>query len=224
MRIKIKQLPSILFKEIKDTDFVVVENKDDTYKSTIADMKNVFSCDYKIDALAKSINEALIELEKIIDENKEMVYEDIDKIKNTLDSINNNVNSITSRLKTAEKEIKNHSDQISQIQQMNKDQNEVLDSINLTLDDHLKRVESLERDNANNKDRISTLEKLTESHTTAIDKLDKELSDYKSSNDNHIGNMDNIINQNYTALDKKIEEKYMELLDIIDEYHHMTHE
>lgn len=224
MRIKIKQLPSIEFRDIKDTDFVVVENKDDTYKSTIVDMKNLFSCDNKIDALAKSINKALEELEKIVEDNKELIYEDIDKIKNTLDSINNNVNSITNRLKTAEKEIKNHSTQISQIQQINKDQNEILDSINLTLDDHLKRVESLEKDNETNKNKISSLEKVTESHTTEIDKLNNELSEYKSSNDNYIGEMDNIISQNYSTLDKKIEDKYMELLDIIDSYHHLTHE
>lgn len=223
-RIKIKELPVIPYDDIKDTDIMVVENKEDTHQASIADMKKVFSCDAKLSAITDSINKQLEELEKVINDNNSIITENIEQLENELGVAKNNINSILKRLNTAEDTIVSHGNRITTLEketttiknrldendEMNERQNENLDSLN--------------KDNETNQSNIKDLQDLTQEHSEHLSQIDQTLDDHKELIDSNKEETDKTAQENFDYLNDRLQRKYMELLSIIDFYHHLTHD
>lgn len=223
-RIKIKELPFISYDDIKDTDIMVVENKKDTFQSSIADMKKVFSCDSKIAALTENINKQLTELADIINTNNETIYKNINDLTDKMGVIERNVDTITKKLATAENNIANHKDKIETLESDTKIIKEILDENDRRNEQQNSNLESLNKDNETNKSNIKDLQDLTDRHDKHLGDIDQELEYHKNLINQNKEETDQTIQDNYEYLNNRIQSKYMELLSIIDFYHHLTHD
>ena len=223
-RIKIKELPVIRYDEIQDTHITIVETKEDTYQASIADMKKVYSCDAKLSAIVDAINEKLQELEDLINSNNETIYGALQELKDALGVIENNVKNLTTRLKTAEDKLENHESRIGDLETSNSQILERLDENDQINQDQNQKINSLINDNETNKQNIEDLRDKIQEHDEHLSEIDQTLEDHKQLIDSNKEETDNIINENFEYLNDRLQRKYMELLSIIDFYHHLTHD
>lgn len=223
-RIKIKELPVITYDSIKDTDIMVVENKEDTFQASITDMKKVFSCDAKLTAIVESINTQLKALEDILNENNNTISGNMAELEDQIGVIKNNIDSILSRLKTAEANIEDHEERIEYLEKSNDSVLERLDENDKINETQNENLDNLNKDNETNKNNISDLQEITQEHEEHLITVDETLESHKDLIDQNKQDVDNAAQENFDYLNQRIEDKYMELLDIIDFYHHITHD
>lgn len=223
-RIKIKDLPAIDYDSIEDTHITIVETKEDTFKASIADMKKVFSCDAKLSAIVDSINEKLQDLQDLIDTNNEVTTNQLQELQNSLGILENTVKNIKTRLEIAEENISGHNDRISSLETSNIQILERLDENDSINQDQNDSIDSLNRDNATNKQNIQDLQSLTSEHTDHLKDIDNTLEEYKELIDSNKEETDKTAQDNFNYLNDRLQKKYMELLSIIDFYHHLTHD
>lgn len=223
-RIKIKDLPPIDYDSIEDTHITIVETKEDTFKASIADMKKVFSCDAKLSAIVDSINEKLQALQDLIDTNNEITTNQLQELQNSLGILENTVKNIKTRLEIAEGDISSHNDRISSLETSNTQILERLDENDSINQDQNDSIDSLNRDNATNKQNIQDLQSLTSEHTDHLKDIDNTLEEHKELIDNNKEETDKTAQDNFNYLNDRLQKKYMELLSIIDFYHHLTHD
>lgn len=215
-RIKIKNLPEITYDKIKNTDIMIVENKDDTFKSTIADMKKVFSCDSKILALQESLQSSLDELNDTINNNYTSTSEDIEDINNQLDAVNKNIKNIITRLQSAESNLKSNNDSIIAIKKSLSDSERRLDDFNLTQESQKQKINELDRKISNNLSSINSLRNTISEYENRLSDLSSKVQDIS----NAVSKNKELSDNNFDLLSKKIDDRYQELLEIIDYYHH----
>lgn len=223
-RIKIKDLPAIDYDSIEDTHITIVETKEDTFKASIADMKKVFSCDAKLSAIVDSINEKLQALQDLIDTNNEVTTNQLQELQNSLGILENTVKNIKTRLEIAEENISGHNDRISSLETSNIQILERLDENDSINQDQNDSIDSLNRDNATNKQNIQDLQSLTSEHTDHLKDIDNTLEEHKELIDSNKEETDKTVQDNFNYLNDRLQKKYMELLSIIDFYHHLTHD
>lgn len=223
-RIKIKDLPPIDYDSIEDTHITIVETKEDTFKASIADMKKVFSCDAKLSAIVDSINEKLQALQDLIDTNNEVTTNQLQELQNSLGILENTVKNIKTRLEIAEENISGHNDRISSLETSNIQILERLDENDSINQDQNDSINSLNRDNATNKQNIQDLQSLTSEHTDHLKDIDNTLEEHKELIDSNKEETDKTAQDNFNYLNDRLQKKYMELLSIIDFYHHLTHD
>lgn len=223
-RIKIKDLPAIDYDSIEDTHITIVETKEDTFKASIADMKKVFSCDAKLSAIVDSINEKLQALQDLIDTNNEVTTNQLQELQNSLGILENTVKNIKTRLEIAEGDISSHNDRISSLETSNTQILERLDENDRINQDQNNSIDSLNRDNATNKQNIQDLQSLTSEHTDHLKDIDNTLEEHKELIDSNKEETDKTAQDNFNYLNDRLQKKYMELLSIIDFYHHLTHD
>lgn len=223
-RIKIKDLPPIDYDSIEDTHITIVETKEDTFKASIADMKKVFSCDAKLSAIVNSINEKLQALQDLIDTNNEITTNQLQELQNSLGILENTVKNIKTRLEIAEGNISSHNDRISSLETSNTQILERLDENDSINQDQNDSIDSLNRDNATNKQNIQDLQSLTSEHTDHLKDIDNTLEEHKELIDSNKEETDKTAQDNFNYLNDRLQKKYMELLSIIDFYHHLTHD
>lgn len=223
-RIKIKDLPPIDYDSIEDTHITIVETKEDTFKASIADMKKVFSCDAKLSAIVDSINEKLQALQDLIDTNNEITTNQLQELQNSLGILENTVKNIKTRLEIAEGDISSHNDRISSLETSNTQILERLDENDSINQDQNDSIDSLNRDNATNKQNIQDLQSLTSEHTDHLKDIDNTLEEHKELIDSNKEETDKTAQDNFNYLNDRLQKKYMELLSIIDFYHHLTHD
>lgn len=68
MLTKIHELPEKRFDNVNDTDFMVIDDINDTYRIPIADLKYIFSNDKKIQAIYTELHEKISSMEEILAE------------------------------------------------------------------------------------------------------------------------------------------------------------
>lgn len=223
-RIKIKELPKIDYDSIEDGHITIIETKEDTFQASIADMKKVFSCDVKLSAIVDTINEKLQALQDLINNNNEITTNQLQELQNSLGILENTVKNIKTRLETAEGDIVNHNDRISSLETSNTRILERLDESDTINHGQNDKIDSLGRDNETNKQNIKDLQDLTSQHTDHLNDIGQTLEEYKELIDSNKEDTDKTAQENFDYLNDRLQRKYMELLSIIDFYHHLTHD
>ena len=219
-RIKIKELPVITSDDIIDSHIMVVETAADTYQASITDMKKVFSCDAKLSAIVDTINGQLDEIRTLIDTNNSSAVKEIQEINDAIGIIQNNITSLTSRMKTAEGTIEIHNVRLSSLESADKKIISRLDENDTMNETQNANLERLNQDNETNKLNINRLIQTDSDHDNHLQNIDSTLKEHKGLIDSNKEANDEMD----TYLNDRIQKKYMELLSIIDFYHHLTHD
>ena len=160
----------------------------------------------------------------LINSNNETIYGDLQELKDALGVIENNVKNLTTRLKTAEDKLENHESSIGDLETSNSQILERLDENDQINQDQNQKINSLINDNETNKQNIEDLQDKIQEHDEHLSEIDQTLEDHKQLIDSNKEETDNIINENFEYLNDRLQRKYMELLSIIDFYHHLTHD
>lgn len=210
-KIKVTELPNIVYSKVSDDDIMIIETKDDTYNIKVSDLKNVFSCDKKLQAISDNIEKKLSEFNDIIIENQEENNQKFENLESANNNLKNNLDDFSKRINTTEKDInilKQDTEELKSLQDRVKE-----------LESYKSRVESLEKDNEENKIGINNLKNETEK----IAQIQESLTEMKDTINQNQSTSTNIIQEVDKRLDDKINRIQGELLDLIDSYHHETH-
>lgn len=210
-KIKVTELPNIVYSKVSDDDIMIIETKDDTYNIKVLDLKNVFSCDKKLQAISDNIEKKLSEFNDIIIENQEENNQKFENLESANNNLKNNLNDFSKRINTTEKDINILKQDVEELKSL---QDRVKE-----LESYKSRVESLEKDNEENKIDINNLKNETEK----IAQIQESLTEMKDTINQNQSTSTNIIQEVDKRLDDKINRIQGELLDLIDSYHHETH-
>lgn len=98
-QIKIAELPEKGYaSDIKDTDLLILEDTVDTYKTTVKDLKLVFSADEKLNALRKNIASQIDNMQKQVDNFTTKYDKDISALKGQYASVNDDITSVKNKM------------------------------------------------------------------------------------------------------------------------------
>ena len=213
--VKIKELDSI--SEINNTDYMVIEDSQDTKKITIGQLKSVFSVDNKLTALKNDFDNKIQSLSNECNNRyDEIINSNLDwsNIQNNL--LNENT-KIKRRLDIAESDLivlkQGLSDTNSQINSIKSDINTInndIENVNQHITNQDTILDSIKDELYNTNNRISILE-------SNYQDLYNELSNVKSTISTIIETQ-NRDRDNTLALVKKLENR---TLNYLDYYHHI---
>lgn len=221
-QIKIAELPQKGYSDnIKDTDIMILEDIYDTYKTSIKDLKLVFSADEKIKALKTNLENQILDIEQQINKLSTKYDKNINNLEGQYATINQDITDVKKKMQILQQ---------SQLQ---------LETIIKNLDDKASQNASNISDlfskyAAQSKD-ISTLKSLTNSHSEQINDMGQTLttnSDYIRTLQSKCIDLENTITVVNGTLQKNINNLrtdltnyantlYDKCIKYIDYYHHI---
>lgn len=221
-QIKIAELPQKGYSDnIKDTDMMILEDIYDTYKTSIKDLKLVFSADEKIKALRTNLENQILDIEQQINKLSTKYDKNINNLEGQYATINQDITDVKKKMQILQQ---------SQLQ---------LETIIKNLDDKASQNASNISDlfskyAAQSKD-ISTLKSLTNSHSEQINDMGQTLttnSDYIRTLQSKCIDLENTITVVNGTLQKNINNLRTDLTNYtntlydkctkyIDYYHHI---
>lgn len=217
---KIHELPRQSAENIKDSDIVIIENELDTYHISVGDLKSIFSCDNKLQAMYNSLmeiinnfggsvqniatqfNEFLNNYEAEIgalhidiNKNSQNIVEiknDISRILNSIELIDRRVESLEIRMQNVETEIENHNTQIINIKN--------------TIEQQAVDIEALKEKDLDLQSQINILKNQIQNIITDIDGMGAVSEE--------------LVNSLINEINIKIDNKYTEIMQILDDKFH----
>lgn len=219
--VKIKELPSKQYSEIKETDLMVIEDTSDTKQITIEALRLFFSSDNKLQAMNNRIEEIYNELKNSIEsaikdidqdnedlesrltnlfEDHERTKQQVGKIREELTDAQNNIIDINKHLDTHDTQIKNLQDITTE---------------------HEKEITKLQKESADYEKRISALEKDNDINKQDIADIKQDILDFKSEMADEIKRLDDRITQINSENREYTDTAYDNLMKYIDYYHHV---
>ena len=222
-KIKINELPEIRYNSVNDDDICIIENFQDTYKIPVSDLKIIFSNDNKINGIYSSLLNRINDLSLSLAENTNKYDEWFNKIEYVLnENIINNINRLIDENIKIKQQLENNKNDIIEIMSLITGINLNINNINSAIENLNERVQLLENDNtinktniSNNTNNISTNKTNISSNTKDIEQLKKDLANINAVSKESIIELD-------TELKELINQKYDELLKLIDQYGHLN--
>lgn len=220
--VKVHELPSIDYNQIKDTDICIVENTQDTYNITIADLKLIFSNDTKIQSFYNSLLKMITILTESFTQSNAASSQTMTAIMNKVELMEENLSSMDGRIVALEGSVETMSNTLNQL---------VSDLSNLT-----SRVSNNEIEIANHSKKIKDIESDIDVHLQAIFNLrqkDSQMEDQLDELSKKIqalsGTVDSInavsietINRIKKEIMLDVSNKYDEIMEILDDKFHQT--
>lgn len=220
--IHIHELPEIRYNDVPDTAIIPIETEVDTWHILISDLKMLFSNDAKINSIYNSLMESIKRLETTFGESIESILETINDHDTQIKNLTEDVSKLNVRVTTLENNYETISGDLSGItERVSTIENNIL-SINQTLDNHNARITELENNVDIIKSDINDMKTTISNHGDSITQIQEDITEiYKQ-----IDNMNAVSSDTIENLDNKLTEliqnKYEELLQLIDECHHQT--
>lgn len=220
--VKVHELPSIDYNQIKDTDICIIENTQDTYNITIADLKLIFSNDTKIQSFYNSLLKMITILTESFTQSNAASSQTMTAIMNKVELMEENLSSMDGRIVALEGSVETMSNTLNQL---------VSDLSNLT-----SRVSNNEIEIANHSKKIKDVESDIDVHLQAIFNLrqkDSQMEDQLDELSKKIqalsGTVDSInavsietINRIKKEIMLDVSNKYDEIMEILDDKFHQT--
>lgn len=220
--VKVHELPSIDYNQIKDTDICIIENTQDTYNITIADLKLIFSNDTKIQSFYNSLLKMITILTESFTQSNAASSQTMTAIMNKVELMEENLSSMDGRIVALEGSVETMSNTLNQL---------VSDLSNLT-----SRVSNNEIEIANHSKKIKDIESDIDVHLQAIFNLrqkDSQMEDQLDELSKKIqalsGTVDSInavsietINRIKKEIMLDVSNKYDEIMEILDDKFHQT--
>lgn len=219
---KIHELPRQIVENIKDSDIAIIENELDTYHISIGDLKSIFSCDNKLQAMYESLMEIInnfggsvqslvVQFDEFlknyeaeinalhvdINKNAQNIVEiksEISNILNSIELIDQRVESLELRMQNVETEIENHNTQITNIKNI---------------------IEQQDID-------IKALKEKDIDLQVQIDILKQQIQNIITDIDGMGAVSEELVNSLINEINIKIDNKYTEIMQILDDKFHQT--
>lgn len=221
-QIKIAELPQKGHSDnIKDTDIMILEDIYDTYKTSIKDLKLVFSADEKIKALRTNLENQILDLEK-----------QINKLSTKYDK---NINNLEGQYATIIQDITDVKKKMQILQQSQLQLETIIKNLDDKASQNASNISDLFSKYAAQSKDISTLKSLTNSHSEQINDMGQILttnSDYIRTLQSKCIDLENTITVVNGTLQKNINNLrtdltnyantlYDKCIKYIDYYHHI---
>ena len=220
MKIKIKELPDIVYDNIEDSDLLLVETSSDTYKMTVADAKSLFSADAKINALEEELTNLINLVSESTTEKITKLTEQVTEISQNISNNNGNLSKALARimeletgLKEANTKIDKNIEDISNLDKRITANEELLKTHTEEISAISNRVSALENN-------VSDLQQTTIIHSKNIENIKTKLNELQDQIDKMGINTSEDLSKEVEALTKLVDEKYNELETQIDFWHH----
>lgn len=222
-KIKINELPEIRYNNVNDDDICIIENFQDTYKIPVSDLKIIFSNDNKINGIYTSLLNRINDLSLSLAENTNKYDEWFNKIEYALnENIINNINRLIDENIKIKQQLESNKNDIIEIMSLITGINLNINNINSAIENLNERVQLLENDNTTNKTNISNNTNNISTNKTNISSNTKDIEQLKKD----LANINAVSKESITELDTKLKElinqKYDELLKLIDQYGHLN--
>ena len=222
-KIKINELPEIRYNNVNDDDICIIENFQDTYKIPVSDLKIIFSNDNKINGIYTSLLNRINDLSLSLAENTNKYDEWFNKIEYALnENIINNINRLIDENIKIKQQLENNKNDIIEIMSLIAGINLNINNINSAIENLNERVQLLENDNTTNKTNISSNTNNISTNKTNISSNTKDIEQLKKD----LANINAVSKESITELDTELKElinqKYDELLKLIDQYGHLN--
>lgn len=222
-KIKINELPEIRYNNVNDDDICIIENFQDTYKIPVSDLKIIFSNDNKINGIYSSLLNRINDLSLSLAENTNKYDEWFNKIEYALnENIINNINRLIDENIKIKQQLENNKNDITEIMSLITGINLNINNINSAIENLNERVQLLENDNTTNKTNISNNTNNISTNKTNISNNTKDIEQLKKD----LANINAVSKESITELDTELKElinqKYDELLKLIDQYGHLN--
>ena len=162
-QIKIAELPQKGYSDnIKDTDIMVLEDTYNTCKTSIKDLKLVFSADEKIKALRTNLENQILDIEQQI---------------NTLSTkYDKNINNLEGQYATINQDITDVKKKMQILQQSQLQLENIVNNLDEKATNNAKSISDLLSKYASQAKDINTLKSLTDSHSTQITDMGQTLT------------------------------------------------
>ena len=219
--IKIKELPSKQYSEIKETDLMIIEDTSDTKQITIEALRLFFSSDNKLQAMNNRIEEIYNELtnylegaiKEITQDNENLdsrltnLFEDHERTKQQVGKIREDLTDAQNDIIEIQEHLTTHDTQIKNLQDITAE--------------HEKEITRLQQESADYEDRISKLEEDNNKNKQDIADIKQNIVDFKSEMAREIKRLDDRITQINTENHEYTDTAYDNLMKYIDYYHHV---
>lgn len=223
-KIKVSELPQIGYKDLKDSDLVLVETGKDTYKMTVADAKILFSCDNKINALSEAISIQINELSAYTKDTDTSILRKLEELEQSVSNATSNSSKLAERITRLEESASLHDNRISTNE-------ENILALSLRADAHDETFNSIDEriNNINlNIDSIeSNIDSLTEIARTNVENISSignTLNSLQDQIDNLKISTGGDLEEKVQELTKLVNSRYDELQNQIDFWHHTDHQ
>lgn len=221
-QIKIAELPQKSYSDgFKDTDLMIVEDEKDTYKSTMKDLKILFSADEKINALRTNLEGQINNLKNQVNNLTNKYDTAIDKLNSQYASVNIDITDVKKKMQTLQQAqlqletiVKNLSDKATQ------NANNIADLFTKYAA-QAQDISNLKSTVANHTTQITEMRQTLTDHTTRINALANKCTNIESNLASATGTLQKNIDNLRTDLTKYADTLYDHCIQYIDYYHHI---
>lgn len=220
--IKIKALDEIEYEDVKDTDNVVLDNGEDTYRISVESLKILLSQDNKIKLFTEEINAKVAEINKRCTEVEKDVDQRLQNFSSIFSITRNNLNNVidkVSKLESDNMALKNFTDELSD--KLNTLQDNY-NSLKLTVDGFDESIRSCNETVESFTDKIQENTTSIDSINRSIKNINESITSIREAMNTSQSSITDSIKNNNTELTTLIDTKYNDLKKQIDYWHHET--
>lgn len=217
---RIKDLPEIRYVDVKDTDILLIENEEDTYRIPVSDLRVLLSCDSKIKAV---YDELIAEITKVAEFSAEKAVEHDNKLlehDNTIRAAVSTVQNMTARMTNYERIMTGAVEDMKQLNKKVDAYDESVKGVHSTLDDLNERLTDIETELPNVKQDITDIQNTSTDYSQAIADIRSQLATIDKAIEDLGGATIENVTEVREQLTTKMEEMFDALTKMVDERHH----
>lgn len=221
--IKISELDDMLNDSVRDSDHLIIDNGNDTYKISIEELKIVFGLNEQLDIISKKVDSFIDSTKKEIDDMKDTLEKEISNISSMSKSVNQNVKTLTEIVDTMQGEIDALRDRCNSMENVNSTNSQNIEELQLNLVTIGQNISKTNNDISSLNTSMSNLSNLVNTFDNRISTNTNSISNIQSSITNLENKQNNDISSVNSKLTELVENKYLSLKEQIDYWHHSGH-
>ena len=219
-KIKVSELPQISYKDLKDSDIVLVETGKDTYKMTVADAKVLFSCDTKINALSEAVSNQIDELSEYTKDTNTGIITRLEQLEQAVNNTTSNSSKLAERITKLEETSSLHDNRISTNEENILALSLRADAHDETFNNTDERINNINLNIDSIESNIDSLAEIARTNVENITSIGNTLNDLQDQIDNLKTSTGGNLEEKVQELTELVNSRYDELQNQIDFWHH----
>lgn len=219
--IKIYELPSKTRQDVVGSEYMVIDDGNDTKKITVNDLKLIFSADSKISALTLHVEKLLSSMSNELSQLENSVVSKLSTYEGSLSDLSNQIEDANRHIGVLQEAVLKHHEDIGKLNEYFSNLDASVTEIKKIVQANSSNISNLtSKVNINTSD-IASLKKLVQANSDNITELTSELATLTKTVSNNYTTLDKKITNLDTNLTNYIDKKYEDAIKYIDYYHHI---